>query len=87
MIILDEVGRGTATYDGMALAQSILEYIHDEIGAKTFFSTHYHELTNLDKSLGLLKNVHVEANASNFDETGELIFLHKVLLALSIAEC
>lgn len=79
LIILDEVGRGTATYDGMALAQSILEYIHDEIGAKTFFSTHYHELTNLDKSLGLLKNVHVEANASNFDETGELIFLHKVL--------
>ncbi len=79
LIILDEVGRGTATFDGMALAQAIIEYIHDVIGAKTFFSTHYHELTNLDKSLNSLRNVHVEANADNFNETGELIFLHKVL--------
>ena len=79
LIVLDEVGRGTATFDGMALAQAILEYIHDTIGAKTFFSTHYHELTTLDKSLPFLRNVHVEANADNFNETGELIFLHKVL--------
>ena len=79
LIVLDEVGRGTATFDGMALAQAILEYIHDTIGAKTFFSTHYHELTSLDKSLPFLRNVHVEANADNFDETGELVFLHKVL--------
>ena len=79
LIVLDEVGRGTATFDGMALAQAILEYIHDTIGAKTFFSTHYHELTSLDKSLPFLRNVHVEANADNFNETGELIFLHKVL--------
>lgn len=79
LIILDEVGRGTATFDGMALAQAIIEYIHDNIGAKTFFSTHYHELTSLDKSLPFLRNVHVEANADDFDETGELIFLHKVL--------
>ena len=79
LIILDEVGRGTATFDGMALAQAIIEYIHDEIGAKTFFSTHYHELTNLEKSLPFLSNVHVEANSDNFDETGELVFLHKVL--------
>lgn len=79
LIILDEVGHGTATFDGMALAQAIIEYIHDEIGAKTLFSTHYHELTNLDKSLSLLRNVHVEANTENFDETGELVFLHKVL--------
>ena len=79
LIILDEVGRGTATYDGMALAQAIIEYIHDNIGAKTFFSTHYHELTIMDKSLPFLRNVHVEANADRFDETGELIFLHKVL--------
>ena len=79
LIILDEVGRGTATFDGMALAQAIIEYIHDNIGAKTFFSTHYHELTSLDKSLPFLRNVHVEANADNFNETGELIFLHKVL--------
>lgn len=79
LIILDEVGRGTATFDGMAIAQAIIEYIHDVIGAKTFFSTHYHELTSLDQSLGCLRNVHVEANADNFNETGELIFLHKVL--------
>lgn len=79
LIVLDEVGRGTATFDGMALAQAILEYIHDNIGAKTFFSTHYHELTTLEKSLPFLRNVHVEANADNFSETNEIIFLHKVL--------
>ena len=79
LIVLDEVGRGTATFDGMALAQAILEYIHDFIGAKTFFSPHYHELTSLDKSLPFLRYVLVEANADNFDETGELVFLHKVL--------
>ena len=79
LIVLDEVGRGTATFDGMALAQAILEYIHDNIGAKTFFSTHYHELTTLEKSLPFLRNVHVEANADNFGETNEIIFLHKVL--------
>lgn len=79
LIILDEVGRGTATFDGMALAQAIIEHLHFVTKAKTLFSTHYHELTSLDKSLSSLKNVHVEANASNFDTTGELVFLHKVL--------
>ena len=79
LIILDEVGRGTATFDGMALAQAIIEHIHFVTKAKTLFSTHYHELTSLDQSLPFLKNVHVEANASNFDKTGELVFLHKVL--------
>lgn len=79
LIILDEVGRGTATFDGMALAQAIIEHLHFVTKAKTLFSTHYHELTALDKSLSALKNVHVEANASDFDTTGELIFLHKVL--------
>ncbi len=79
LIIFDEVGRGTATFDGMALAQAIIEHLHFVTRAKTLFSTHYHELTSLEKSLPSLKNVHVEANASNFDTTGELVFLHKVL--------
>ena len=77
LIIFDEVGRGTATFDGMALAQSIIEYLHDKVGCKTFFSTHYHELTSLDESLSFLCNVHVEAIAN--ESTGELIFLHKVM--------
>ena len=75
LILFDEVGRGTATYDGMALAQSIIEYIHDNIGCKTFFSTHYHELTHLHNSLPFLRNVHVEADV----EGDKIVFLHKVL--------
>ena len=74
LILFDEIGRGTATYDGMALAQAILEYIHDKIKAKTMFSTHYHELTSLDRDLHHLKNVHVSA----IEENGVLTFLHKV---------
>ena len=74
LILFDELGRGTATFDGMALAQSIIEYIHDKIGAKTLFSTHYHELTDLENNLSNLKNVHVSAH----EENGNLTFLHKV---------
>ena len=74
LILFDELGRGTATYDGIALAQSILEYIHDKIKAKTIFSTHYHELTTLDKKLKHLKNIHVSA----VEENNEVIFLHKI---------
>lgn len=74
LILFDEIGRGTATYDGMALAQSIIEYDHDQIQAKTLFSTHYHELTELSNNLVNLKNVHVGATEDN----GELIFLHNV---------
>jgi DNA mismatch repair protein MutS len=74
LILFDEIGRGTATYDGMALAQAIIEYIHEKIGAKTMFSTHYHELTDLDKSLSKLRNVHVSAK----DENGKILFFHKV---------
>ncbi|WP_369395596.1 DNA mismatch repair protein MutS [Lentilactobacillus senioris] len=60
LILFDEIGRGgTATYDGMALAQSIIEYDHNNIHAKTLFSTHYHELTTLESELPELKNVHV----------------------------
>ena len=61
LILFDEIGRGTATYDGMALAQAIIEFLHDHVHAKTLFSTHYHELTSLSDSLAKLKNVHVGA--------------------------
>ncbi|MFT8930286.1 MAG: DNA mismatch repair protein MutS [Sporolactobacillus sp.] len=75
LILLDEIGRGTSTYDGIAIAQAIVEYIHDHIAAKTFFSTHYHELTFLEEKLARLKNVHVGA----MEEGGTVVFLHKVL--------
>lgn len=74
LILFDEIGRGTSTYDGMALAQAIIEYIHDRIGAKTLFSTHYHELTSLDEELTKLKNVHVSA----IEQNGKVVFLHKI---------
>ena len=75
LILFDEIGRGTATYDGMALAQSIIEYIHEEVKAKTLFSTHYHELTQLDTELSGLKNNHVGA----VEQDGEVVFLHKMM--------
>jgi len=74
LILFDEIGRGTSTYDGMALAQAIIEYIHEHIGAKTLFSTHYHELTILEKQLASLKNIHVKA----IEENGKVVFLHKI---------
>ena len=74
LILFDEIGRGTSTYDGMALAQAIIEYIHKKIGAKTLFSTHYHELTTLDQTLPQLKNVHVSA----IEQNGKVVFLHKI---------
>jgi len=74
LVLFDELGRGTATFDGMALAQSIIEYIHDNIGCKTMFSTHYHELTDLENNLKHLKNIHVSAH----EENGTVTFLHKI---------
>jgi len=74
LIIFDELGRGTATYDGMSLAQAILEYISDNIKALTLFSTHYHELTSLEKKYKTIKNVHVSA----IEEAGKITFLHKI---------
>ncbi|MFV0249460.1 MAG: DNA mismatch repair protein MutS [Bacilli bacterium] len=74
LILFDELGRGTATFDGMALAQAIIEYIHKSIKAKTLFSTHYHELTDLENTLPNLKNIHVSAK----EENSNITFLHKI---------
>src|SRR5699024_929379 len=74
LILLDEIGRGTSTYDGMALAQAIVEYIHHHIGAKTLFSTHYHELTDLEDELTNVKNIYVRAE----EYENEVVFLHKI---------
>ena len=74
LILFDELGRCTATYDGISLAQAIIEYIHDNIKAITFFSTHYHELTSLEEHKAHIKNVHVSAH----EENGVITFLHKV---------
>lgn len=75
LILFDELGRGTATYDGMALAQAIIEYLDAHVHAKTLFSTHYHELTALADKHENIKNVHVGAVE---DESGELHFLHQI---------
>ena len=74
LILFDELGRGTATYDGMSLAQAILEYISENIGSFTLFSTHYHELTKLDKKFKNIKNVHVSA----IENGNQITFLHKI---------
>ena len=75
LILFDEIGRGTSTYDGMALAQAIIEFIHQKVKAVTLFSTHYHELTSLEGKLKRLKNIHVDAS-----ETKDgVVFLHKVI--------
>ncbi|MBD8032038.1 DNA mismatch repair protein MutS [Solibacillus merdavium] len=74
LLLFDEIGRGTSTYDGMSLAQAMMEYIHEEIGANTLFSTHYHELTDLENELVRLQNVHVSAT----EQDGRVVFLHKV---------
>ena len=75
LVLFDELGRGTATFDGMALAEAILEYLHEKIGCVVLFSTHYHELTNLENKLSRLKNVHVEAK----ETSSGVSFLHKVI--------
>ena len=74
LILFDELGRGTATYDGMSLAEAILEYVSEKIKCKTLFSTHYHEITALEKKYDNIKNVHVSA----IEEEGKITFLHKV---------
>ncbi|TCS83037.1 DNA mismatch repair protein MutS [Tepidibacillus fermentans] len=74
LILLDEIGRGTSTYDGMALAQAIIEYIHDHVHAKTLFSTHYHELTSLADRFSRIQNIHVNV----MEKDGKVVFLHKI---------
>ena len=75
LILFDELGRGTSTFDGMSLARAILEYVTNSIGCKTLFSTHYHELVDLENKYKKIKNVHVDA----VEENGTITFLHKVL--------
>jgi DNA mismatch repair protein MutS len=73
LILLDEIGRGTATYDGLAIAWAVVEYIHSTSRAKTLFATHYHELTELDRLEGV-KNFHVSVK----ENAGGIVFLRKV---------
>ena len=75
LILFDEIGRGTATYDGMTLAQAMLEYIDEAIGAKTLFSTHYHELTDLEKEHPSMHNVHVDVR----EEKNEIEFRYRII--------
>ncbi len=74
LILFDEIGRGTSTYDGMALAQAMIEYIASCVHAKTLFSTHYHELTSLTDSIGVVRNVHVVVK----EDDEKVTFLYKV---------
>ena len=75
LVILDEIGRGTSTYDGVSLAWSTVEYLHDQVGCRTLFATHYHELTDLAESLAQLKNLNVAVREWQDD----VVFLHKII--------
>jgi DNA mismatch repair protein MutS len=75
LLVLDEVGRGTSTYDGLAIARAVVEHIHDRIGARTLFATHYHELTALADRLARIHNVNVAVT----EDGGDVIFLHRVV--------
>src|SRR5699024_1197473 len=74
LILLDEIGRGTSTYDEMALAHAIIEHIHHYVKAKTLFTNHYHELTELEDELPQLKNIYVRAE--EYDD--KIVFLYKI---------
>ena len=75
LVILDEIGRGTSTYDGISLAWSVVEFLHEHVGCRTLFATHYHELTDLEKSLSGVKNLNVAVR----EWQEEVIFLHKIV--------
>jgi DNA mismatch repair protein MutS len=77
LLILDEIGRGTSTYDGLSIARAVAEYIHNHrgLGARTVFATHYHEMTALAASLPRVKNF----NVAVIEEAGKVIFLHKIV--------
>ena len=75
LVILDEIGRGTSTYDGVSLAWAVVEYLHDHIGCRTLFATHYHELTDLAKTLSSVRNLNVAVR----EWEDEVVFLHKIV--------
>ncbi|MEC7201290.1 MAG: DNA mismatch repair protein MutS, partial [Verrucomicrobiota bacterium] len=75
LVILDEIGRGTSTFDGLSLAWSIVEYLHHHLGAKTLFATHYHELTELADKAQRIRNYHVAVKEWN----DKIVFLHQIL--------
>jgi DNA mismatch repair protein MutS len=75
LVILDEIGRGTSTYDGLSLAWAVVEYLHDRIGCRTLFATHYHELTDLEESLPGVANLNVAVE----EWQGQVVFLHKII--------
>ena len=75
LVILDEIGRGTSTFDGISLAWAITEHIHDAIGCRTLFATHYHELVELEKTKPRLRNANVAVRESE----GEIVFLHRIV--------
>jgi DNA mismatch repair protein MutS len=74
LVLLDEIGRGTATFDGLALAWAIAEFLHDQVGCRTMFATHYHELCALETLLPGVRNVHVTVH----EQRGTIVFLHQV---------
>ena len=75
LVVLDEIGRGTSTYDGISLAWAIVEYLHDRAGCRTFFATHYHELTDLAQSLPGVRNLNVAVK----EWADQVVFLHKIV--------
>jgi DNA mismatch repair protein MutS len=75
LVVLDEIGRGTSTYDGISLAWAVVEHLHDKIGCRTLFATHYHELIDLEKSLVRLRNFNVAVREWNED----IVFLHQIV--------
>jgi DNA mismatch repair protein MutS len=75
LVILDEIGRGTSTYDGISLAWALVEHLHEHVGCRTLFATHYHELTDLDQSLDRVKNLNVAVR----EWQDEVVFLYKIV--------
>jgi DNA mismatch repair protein MutS len=75
LVILDEIGRGTSTYDGVSLAWAVVEFLHDKIGCRTLFATHYHELTDLSRTLASVRNLNVAVR----EWEDQVVFLHKII--------
>jgi DNA mismatch repair protein MutS len=75
LVILDEIGRGTSTYDGISLAWAVVEHLHEHVACRTLFATHYHELTDLEQSLDRVKNLNVVVR----EWQDEVVFLYKIV--------